>query len=58
MKRKGKQGDGILDGFAKDLERCPEWAADAPGRGGLILYFFLIIAGLCLCLGTLAVLLG
>ena len=58
MKRKRKREDGILDSFAKDLERSPEWAADGPGRGALLLYIFLIVAGICLCLGTLAVLLG
>ena len=59
MKRKRNRAeDSVIEDFAKDLECCPEWAADGPGRGALYLYIFLIIAGICLCLGTLAVLMG
>ena len=59
MKKKRKRAeDSLVDLFAKDLERSPEWAADGPGRGTLFLYIFLIVAGICLCLGTLAVLMG
>lgn len=56
MKRKKKrQKDEILESFSKDLEASPEWAAASLGNGSLILYILLILAGLCLCLGTLCV---
>ena len=56
MKRNLKrQKDEILNGFAKDLGSSPEWAAASFGKGSLFLYILLIIAGLCLCLGTLGV---
>jgi hypothetical protein len=56
MKRKMKRRkDEILDGFSKDLASSPEWAAETLGGASLLLYILLIIAGLCLCLGTLGV---
>ena len=56
-KKKNREEDGVIDGFAKDLQRSPEWAAHGPGRASLTLYIILIIAAVCLCTGTLAVLL-